>query len=123
MLLKDRLWRSLRILIDVGIQTGEMTVDDAATLLVRHLGFPRKQALDELAWYSEVPGVPMGYATGWALINALRDRLLADSGDAGALRDFHDRLLAVGSIGQPWVMARAFGEEHARAVQHTVFTL
>ncbi|MEW6613577.1 MAG: DUF885 domain-containing protein [Pseudomonadota bacterium] len=122
-LLKDRLWRSLRILIDVGIQTGEMTVDDAATLLVRHLGFPREQALGELAWYSEAPGVPMGYATGWALINALRDRVLADSGDAGALRDFHDRLLAVGSVGLPWAMARAFGEEHARAVQHAVFTL
>ncbi|MFQ6024361.1 MAG: DUF885 domain-containing protein, partial [Acidiferrobacterales bacterium] len=66
-LLKDRLWRALRIIIDVEIHTRGTTVDEAADRMVTHLGFPREQALADLKWYSRSPTVPMGYATGWAL--------------------------------------------------------
>ena len=41
-MLKDRLWRALRIIIDVKTQTGKMTYDEAADLMVRELHFPRQ---------------------------------------------------------------------------------
>ena len=71
-MLKDRLWRALRIIIDVKTQTGKMTYDEAADLMVRELHFPRAQACGDLNWYSQSPAVPMGYALGWSIINRLR---------------------------------------------------
>lgn len=120
-LLKDRLWRALRILIDVDIHTRGVGVTQAAERLVTHLGFPRPQALAELKWYTHSPTVPMGYATGWALINALRDRMRAVAGRAFELSAFHDRLLSVGSIALPLVIRRAFGEGTWLSVRHVVF--
>lgn len=118
-LLRDRLWRALRIMIDVDIHTRGMSLDAAATRLERHLGFPRSQALAELNWYSKSPTVPMGYATGWALINALRDRerMQVDFD----LKRFHDRLLSVGSVALPLTIQRAFGMEQWHAVRNMVF--
>lgn len=120
-LLKDRLWRALRILIDVDIHTRGVGVEQAAERLVTHLGFPRAQALGELKWYTHSPAVPMGYATGWALINALRDRLRALAGRGFELSAFHDRLLSVGSIALPLVIRRAFGEDAWASVRQMVF--
>lgn len=119
-LLRDRLWRALRIIIDVEIQSRDMSLERAADLMQRHLGFPRAQAMADLDWYSHAPATPMGYASGWALINAARDRLRAESG-AVVHREFHDRLLACGSIALPLVLRRAFGEDFAAAVRGMVF--
>ena len=107
-LLRDRLWRALRVVIDVDIHTGGRSVQDAVDLLVARLGFSRAQASAELTWYSRSPTVPLSYAAGWALIDGLRAAEGAtDSPDA--LRVFHDRLLSMGSVGLPRVIAQAFG--------------
>jgi uncharacterized protein (DUF885 family) len=107
-MLKDRLWRALRIIIDVKTQTGQMSYDEAADLMVRELHFPRAQACGDLNWYSQSPSVPMGYALGWAIINRLRDQEQKRLGDKFSLRDFHDKLLSAGSISLPLVEKRHF---------------
>jgi uncharacterized protein (DUF885 family) len=107
-MLKDRLWRALRIIIDVKTQTGEMTYDEAADLMVRELQFPRAQACGDLNWYSQSPAVPMGYALGWSIINRLRDQERTGLGGNFSLRDFHDKLLSAGSISLPLVEKRHF---------------
>jgi uncharacterized protein (DUF885 family) len=107
-MLKDRLWRALRIIIDVKTQTGKMTYDEAADLMVRELHFPRAQACADLNWYSQSPAVPMGYALGWSIINRLRDQEQSRLGNSFNLREFHDRLLSAGSIALPLVERRHF---------------
>jgi len=107
-MLKDRLWRALRIIIDVKTQTGKMTYDEAADLMVRELHFPRTQACGDLNWYSQSPAVPMGYALGWSIINRLRDQEQKRLGRAFSMREFHDRLLSAGSISLPLVERRQF---------------
>jgi uncharacterized protein (DUF885 family) len=107
-MLKDRLWRALRIIIDVKTQTGEMTYDEAADLMVRELHFPRAQACGDLNWYSQSPAVPMGYALGWSMINRLRQREQTRLGDKFNLCEFHDKLLSAGSISFPLVEKRHF---------------
>jgi uncharacterized protein (DUF885 family) len=107
-MLKDRLWRALRIIIDVKTQTGKMTYDEAAELMVRELHFPRAQACGDLNWYSQSPSVPMGYALGWSIINRLRDQEQTRLGSAFNLRRFHDKLLSAGSISLPLVERRHF---------------
>ncbi|HUR72362.1 MAG TPA: DUF885 domain-containing protein [Candidatus Limnocylindrales bacterium] len=107
-MLKDRLWRALRIIIDVKTQTGKLSYDEAADLMVRELHFPREQACGDLNWYSQSPSVPMGYALGWSIINRLREQEQKRLGDKFTLCGFHDKLLSAGSIALPLVEKRYF---------------
>jgi uncharacterized protein (DUF885 family) len=107
-MLKDRLWRALRIIIDVKTQTGNMTYDEAADLMVCELHFPREQACGDLNWYSQSPSGPMGYALGWSIINRLREQEQKRLGNKFTLREFHDKLLSAGSISLPLVERRHF---------------
>jgi uncharacterized protein (DUF885 family) len=107
-MLKDRLWRALRIIIDVKTQTGKMTYDEAADLMVRELHFPREQACGDLNWYSQSPSVPMGYALGWSIINRLHDQEQKRLAAKFSLHEFHDKLLSAGSISLPLVEKRYF---------------
>lgn len=118
-LLRDRLWRALRVQLDVELQTRGLSLAGAAQRLVDALGFPLEQAKADVLWYSRAPGVPMGYATGWALINRARDRLLRKPA-ATDLRGFHDQLLAGGSVALKLVLARYHGAEFAQAVEADV---
>ena len=74
---------------------------------------PRKSIIDQN------PGVPMGYATGWALIRALREQQSQLAGFN--LKDFHNLLLSVGSCALPMVICRAFGQDSWLAARRSVF--
>ncbi|MDH5180512.1 MAG: DUF885 domain-containing protein [Gammaproteobacteria bacterium] len=119
-LLKDRLWRALRVMIDVEIQTRGLSVSMAAERMQSLLGFSRGEAMAELSWYSQAPGVPMGYAVGWALINATRERLKSVEKDFN-LKQFHDQLLSAGSVALPFVIRRRFGKPLWESVRREVF--
>lgn len=119
-LLKDRLWRALRIMLDVELHTEGLSLEEAAGRMQRWLGFTRAQALGDLGWYSRAPTVPMGYATGWALINATRERL-SQLEQPFDLKSFHDRLLAEGSIALSHVVCRQFGRPVWDSVQRSIF--
>jgi hypothetical protein len=108
-MLRDRLWRALRIIIDVNIHTGEWTLEQAAREMVDKLGFSQAQARAECNWYSQAPTVPMSYAVGWALINALRD--IIKPGNTSELKAFHDKLLSCGSVALPLVIEHQFGND------------
>jgi uncharacterized protein (DUF885 family) len=118
-LLKDRLWRALRVMLDVDLHVHGQSLTAAAQMMHERLGFSHAQAMGELSWYTQSPTVPMGYATGWALITTARTRLQAISAQFD-LREFHDHLLSTGSIGLPWVIRRAFGEPLWNSVQQSV---
>jgi uncharacterized protein (DUF885 family) len=108
-MLRDRLWRALRIIIDVNIHTGEWTLEQAAKEMVDKLGFSEAQARAECNWYSQAPTVPMSYAVGWALINALRD--IIKPANTSELKAFHDKLLSCGSVALPLVIEHQFGND------------
>lgn len=120
-LLKDRLWRALRIMIDVGIHTRGLSLDDAAKLMQEKLGFSKGQAMGDLTWYTHAPGVPMGYATGWSLINDLRKR--QQQNEKFNLKTFHDTLLASGSIALPLAIVRGFGLTEWQQTHQSAFML
>ncbi len=108
-MLRDRLWRALRVIIDVKLQTGQLGIEEATVLLMSELGFGRAQAEAEINWYSGSPAVPLCYATGRELIKAVRDEVM--SSGHKSLMDFHDGLLAQGSIALPLGVQLAFGDE------------
>ena len=115
-MLRDRLWRALRVIIDVKIHTRGLSISDASKLMVEKLGFDQQQADAELAWYTTAPTIPLCYAAGYELIKAVREHQQQKPGFV--LKAFHDALLEQGSIALPLVIKRAFGEDawsYARA--------
>ena len=118
-LLKDRLWRALRIMIDVGIHTRDLSLDDAAKLMQEKLGFSLGQAMGDLTWYTHAPGVPMGYATGWALINNLKKQ--EQEKEDFNIKVFHDTLLSSGSIALSLTIVRGFGLSAWETAHKAVF--
>ena len=122
-MLKDRLWRAMRIMLDVELHCRGLSLEDAAKRMVEGLGMHHKQAMADLTWYTRSPGVPMGYATGWAIINCLRDRQMALQGKDFSLKSFHDALLSGGSMALALVIRRVFGDEAWSDVESEVFSV
>ena len=119
MMLRDRLWRALRVIIDVKLHTGKLSIERAVDLMMAELGFKRQQAEAEIRWYTSSPTVPLCYATGRELIQSARDQVLGNSGTG--LSEFHKKLLAEGSIALPLVLQQAFGEKTWLTVHAEVF--
>ena len=118
-LLRDRLWRALRIIIDVKIHTGQFTFDQAADLLVEKLGFDISQAQAEITWYSSAAATPLCYAVGREII--LKTREIMQVSDKAKLKKFHDALLSQGSIALPLVIQTVFGESVWQRVHDEIF--
>ena len=120
-LLRDRLWRALRIIIDVKIHTGLFSFDDAVNLLVEKLGFDVSQAKSEINWYSSAAATPLCYAVGREIILKTRDIVMNEGDGNTTLKDFHDQLLAQGSIALPLVIQSVFGESVWQRVHDEIF--
>ncbi|HEV2908700.1 MAG TPA: DUF885 domain-containing protein, partial [Candidatus Eremiobacteraceae bacterium] len=96
--LKDQLWRACRIVIDAKLHTGEMSFDEAVDMLVNVAKLERVNAVGEVRRYTQTPTQPMSYLVGKHQILDLRQRERQRLGSRFDLRDFHDRLLAQGSL-------------------------
>ena len=118
-LLRDRLWRALRVIIDVKIHTGQYSFDDAVNLLVEKLGFDESQAAAEINWYSHSASTPLCYAVGREIILKTREHI--ETFDKSKLKEFHDALLSQGSIALPLIIQNVFGESVWQAVHDEIF--
>jgi len=96
--LKDELWRSCRVVIDVGIQTRGMSLDQAVGILHEEVRLAEASARAEVRRYTRMPTQPMSYAVGKHEILKLREDYRRMRGPAFSLREFHDRFLSYGSI-------------------------
>ena len=96
--LQLRLWRNARVIYDVGMQTGRMTRDEAIALMTDRVGFLRWAAEAEVDSALARPGYFIGYFIGMSEILKMRDEYRQRRGAAFTLREFHDRLLRIGSM-------------------------
>ena len=96
--LQLRLWRNARVIYDVGMQTGRMTREDAVRLMVDRVGFLRWAAEAEVDSALARPGYFIGYFMGMSEILKMRDDYRARTGDRFSLKDFHRKLLEIGSM-------------------------
>ena len=94
----DAIWRACRIILDVRMHRGELTIAEAIDFLVEHTGFERANAEAEVGWYTYRPTYPLSYLLGRTLLLGLRADEQRRLGDAFRLRDFHDALLRNGSL-------------------------
>ena len=94
----DAIWRACRIILDIRLHRGEMTVDEAIDFMVEHTGFERPNATAEVQRYTYTPTYQLSYLLGKVLLLRLRADEQARLGDKFSLRGFHDALLAGGNI-------------------------
>lgn len=94
---KDTLWRAARVVLDASLHTGGMTFEEAVAFLVDVVSLERVNAEAEVKRYIYTPTQPMSYLVGRREIMALRDEYFRRHPD-DSLREFHDRVLAVGSL-------------------------
>jgi uncharacterized protein (DUF885 family) len=99
--LHDALWRCHRIVVDLRLQTGRYSHQQAVRHLQKHIGFTRARATADVNWYTAQPAVPMCYWLGRLENERLRQRLVVGRG--WSLRRFNDWLLSFGTIPQAWI--------------------
>ena len=112
--LQAQLLRAVRVRVDVGIHTGRMSFDEAADYFTEHVSFypracarassdPTARAICESASraiyrYSKWPTQAITYNLGKNAIIELREAYRAKKGDAYSAKEFHERLMRMGSI-------------------------
>ena len=98
MLHTDAIWRACRIILDVRLHRGELSVAEAIDFLVENTRFERDNAEAEVKWYTYRPTYPLSYLLGRTLLLELRSAEERRLGEAFSLRGFHDALLRNGSL-------------------------
>jgi uncharacterized protein (DUF885 family) len=91
-------FRAARIIVDAKLHTGKMSYDDAWKFMVEKCWPDTAFFKAEVRRYCLSPSQPMSYLVGKTQLLALRDEYRRKVGDRFTMRDFHDRLLAEGSI-------------------------
>ncbi len=96
--LHARVRMCVRAIVDVLLHHGRITLEQAAAWFVERAGMAREQARAEAVKISMFPATALMYLVGTDAIRELRRDLSARLGPEFRLRDFHDRLLAWGSV-------------------------
>jgi hypothetical protein len=91
--LQRQLWRCLRAVLDVELQTGKMTLAEAAKE-IHFLGFSQKRAQRQIQRFCLTPGYQLCYFMGTYEILQLREKFYFRLGP----KFFHDTLLSGGEI-------------------------
>jgi hypothetical protein len=91
--LKRQLWRNLRAELDIKLQTGRISLDQAA-VEIEDLGFSRQRAERQIRRFALTPGYQLCYFMGNHEIVRLREQFSSRLG----LKRFHDTLLGGGEI-------------------------
>jgi uncharacterized protein (DUF885 family) len=94
----DAIWRSCRIILDIRMHRGELSVEEATAFLVEHTAFEHANAQAEVFRYTYTPTYQLSYLLGKVLLLQLRADEQRRLGDRFSLKDFHDTLLRNGSL-------------------------
>jgi len=106
--LQDQLWRAARIVLDVSLHTGKMTVDEAIEFLVKEVGLERPNATAEVRRYTGSPTQPMSYLIGkLEILKVIEEYKRCRPG--ASLREIHDAILSCGSLPPKLLRERLLG--------------
>ncbi|MCW5849020.1 MAG: DUF885 domain-containing protein, partial [Anaerolineae bacterium] len=101
--LKNSMWRAVRMMIDVGLHTGRLSLDAAAQLLCDEAGLEPNTARGEVLRYTTSPTQPSSYMLGRNRVVELRRQFQARQGGRFSLQDFHSRLLDYSTVSPAFI--------------------
>jgi len=102
--LKDNLWRAARVILDVSLHTGKMSIEEAVRFFVEKVHLAESCAKAEVRRYTLSPTYPLSYMIGKLEILNLREEMKKALGKKFSLSKFHKELLERGTI--PLKLAR-----------------
>ena len=112
--LQHRLLRAARAFLDPGLQSGEVTTEEAMRILLEEVVFSEAMALQEVERYTfESPGQATSYFCGYSRLLELRADVERIQSDSFEPRAFHDFILAQGVL-PPALIRKAVMEEFVR---------
>jgi uncharacterized protein (DUF885 family) len=94
--LGDEIHRAIRLVVDVGIHTKNMTREEAIKYMMDNEAIGEEGAIAEIERYMAVPGQALSYKIGALKIRELRNRYENSLGDKFKLPGFHDEFLKDG---------------------------
>lgn len=101
-------FRAVRIIVDCCLAEGSMTPDSALTFMNNMLGENTEYFKAEIRRYCANPTQALSYLTGKLIILDMLEKARAKEGNSFSLKQFHDKLLAEGSI-PPNLIAEKLG--------------
>ncbi|MFX0051271.1 MAG: DUF885 domain-containing protein [Candidatus Hermodarchaeota archaeon] len=98
MQLIDQLWRAVRIIVDIKLHTGQMTIEEAKEFMMNEVGMDENAVTAELKWYTLSPGYPLSYLLGKLMILELRDYVKQKMSANYTDEFFHNTILNSGGM-------------------------
>lgn len=98
---RNKLWRYARPIYDAGMHTGKVSVDEAINIMHRGVVFAERFAFIEVEYTTRGGSTTAIPTWGYHQFLQLRDDYfvyMADRGQRGTLRDFHDRVMKIGML-------------------------
>ncbi len=96
--LSDEMLRAVRLVIDTGIHTGQMSRKEAIKYFLSNVAYDEGGATAEVERYMALPGQALSYKTGAMKIRELRDKYQKQLGKKFNLANFHDEVLSQGCL-------------------------
>lgn len=114
--LKGQIWRALRLIIDTGLHSRNMTREEAIDLFRRYMWDYSDVVPNEVSRYQAYPGQATAYMTGQLAIWRMRNETSKKLGAKFKIQDFHYQVLSQGEV--PISYLQTHIEEYANCVLH-----
>lgn len=96
--LSDEMLRAVRLVIDTGIHSGQMSREEAIKYFLSNVAYDEAGATAEVERYMALPGQALSYKIGAMKIRELRDKYQKQLGKKFNLASFHDEVLSQGCL-------------------------
>ncbi|OGX82692.1 DUF885 domain-containing protein [Hymenobacter coccineus] len=96
--LGDEMLRAVRLVVDTGLHSRNLTREQAIAYMLDNLPLSTQDATSAIERYMAIPGQALGYKIGALKIRALRTRYEQQLGPKFSLSAFHDEILKDGSM-------------------------
>lgn len=96
--IKNKIWRTLRLILDTGIHTGKLEKEKAIKILNEEGKFSQKEAEIEILRYAVMPGQALSYKIGENFFLNLKEKAKNVLKENFNVKEFHRILLNDGSL-------------------------
>jgi uncharacterized protein (DUF885 family) len=96
--LNDEMLRAVRLVVDTGLHTGQLTREQAIAYMLDNMPASEADDTSAIERYMAIPGQALAYKIGQLKIQELRARYEKELGSKFKLSDFHDELLKDGAM-------------------------
>jgi uncharacterized protein (DUF885 family) len=96
--LGDEIHRAIRLVVDVGMHSKNMTREEAIKYMMENEAISEEGATAEIERYMAIPGQALSYKIGALKIRELREKYRKQMGDKFSLSAFHDEFLHFGCM-------------------------